>query len=221
MEPDRVAGFSILAVVFCAALVISWKASQAVRPNLAPEPGPPTSEGLAGFPERVDPLATLLLAEGLTERTQLRRIVATSVASDGTVDLRQPRANIRYEFDSAPGEGPEAPRPAGTVRQGHFCGRQTVQVKAEGIAAEADQPRATCRAGVGEPLPEPRCGPRELWALALQRGAPPGGRAVIEYYRSQEGPAWRFNLQPSRTHFTMYGDCEHELTGDAARAVGP
>jgi len=221
MEADRVAGFSIIAVVFCAALVISWKASQAVRPNLAPEPGPPTSEGLAGFPERVDPLATLALAEKLTERTQLRRIVATSVAPDGTVDLRQPRANIRYEFDSAAGEGPEAPRPAGTVRPGHFCGRQTVQVKSEGITAEADQPRATCRSGIGEPLPEPRCGPRELWALALQRGAAPAGRAVIEYYRSQEGPAWRFNLQTSRTHFTMYGDCEHELTGDAARAVGP
>jgi hypothetical protein len=221
MEPDRVAGFSIIAVVFCAALVISWKASQAVRPNLAPEPGPPTSDGLVGFPERVDPLATLPLAEGLTERRQLRRIVATSVASDGTVDLQQPRANIRYEFDSSAGEGPEPPRPAGTVRPGHFCGRQTVQVKPEGIVAEADQPRATCRSGVGEPLPEPRCGPRQLWALALQRGAAANGRAVIEYYRAQEGPAWRFNLQTSRTHFTMYGDCEHELTGDAARAVGP
>jgi hypothetical protein len=221
LERDRVAGFSIIAVVFSASLVISWKASQAVRPNIAPAPGPPTSEGLSGFPEHVDPLAALPLAEGLTARTQLRRIVAISVGSDGTVDLRQARANIRYEFDSAAGEGPEAPRPAGTVRQGHYCGRQSVQVKPEGIAAEPDQPRAVCRPGIGEPLPEPRCGPRQLWALALQRGASADGRAVIEYYRSQEGPAWRFSLSSPRTHFVMYGDCEHELTGDAARSLGP
>jgi hypothetical protein len=157
-------------------------------------------------------------ARALTERHQLRRIVATLVASDGTVDLTRPGANIRYEFDSAPGEGPEPPRPAGTVRATNFCGRQSVQVRAEGIAADPDQSRGVCRAAAGEPLPEPHCGPRQLWGAALERGAPKDGHAVIEYYRAHEGPAWRISIAGS-VHFTLYGDCERELEGDAARAL--
>src|SRR5262245_40501566 len=110
LEPDRVAGFSIIFVSFCAALVVSWKASERVRPNLAAHPAPPTSEGLDGFPQRVDPLAALPLAHALSEREQLRRISLSGVGKDGTVDLTLPHASIRYDFDSAAGEGPDAPR---------------------------------------------------------------------------------------------------------------
>jgi hypothetical protein len=218
-ERDRVAGFSIIFAAFCAALVISWKASKSVQPNVAQVPAPPTTDGLPGYPSKVDPVAVLRRARSLTERDQLRRILATSVASDGTVDLHQPAASIRYEFDSAPGEGPEAPRPPGTVRPNHFCGRQTVQVRATGIVAEPDQPMAPCRPSAGEPLPEPRCTPKQLWALALERGAPPDARAVIEYYRAHGGPAWRFSLAAPAVRFAMYGDCERELEGSAARPL--
>jgi len=221
LEPDRVAGFSIIFAAFCAALVVSWKASEAVRPNVAAVPAPPTTEGLAGFPDRVDPLHALARARALTEREQLRRLTISQVGADGTVDLRQPRANVHYEFDSAAGEGPEAPRPAGTVRPVHYCGRQSIQIRSDGIVAEPDQPKAICRPSAGEPLPAPRCGPRELWSLALQRGAPADGRATVEYYRSHEGPAWRFSLINPRVSFTMYGDCEHELVGDSGRPLGP
>jgi len=182
-------------------------------------PAPPTAEGVAGFPEHVDPLSTLARARSLTEREQLRRITLVGVGSDGTVDLGQPHASIRYEFDSAAGEGPEAPRPAGTVRAVHYCGRQAVQVKSDGIVVEPDQPKAVCRPSSGEALPQPRCGPRELWSLALQRGAVADGRATLEYYRAQEGPAWRFSLANPRVQFTMYGDCEHELHGDSGRPL--
>jgi hypothetical protein len=213
------AGFSIIFIAFSAALIISWKASEAVKPNIARPPAAPTSEGLAGFPGRVDPILTLGVARELSERSQLRRLLAAGVASDGTVDLAHPKGNIRYEFDSAPGEGPEPPRPAGTVRHSRFCGRQSVNVKSEGIYVTPDEPRAACRANAGEPLPEPRCSPAQLWALARQRGAPPEGRAVIEYYRAYDGPAWRFSLPEAQVHFTIFGDCERELTGKAARAV--
>jgi hypothetical protein len=212
------AGFSIIFAAFCAALVISWRASEAVRPNLAAVPAPPSSEGLAGYPAHLDPLAVLVRARSLTERRQLRRLVATQVAADGTVDVQHPGASIRYDFDSAAGEGPEPPRPQGTVRTTAFCGRQSVQVRADGIAAEPDQPRASCRAGSGEPLPEPRCSLRQLWDKAIERGAPKDGHAVIEYYRAHEGPAWRVSIAGS-VHFTLYGDCERELDGDAARAL--
>lgn len=218
---DSVAGFSILFIAFCAALIISWKASEAVRPNVASEPAAPTSEGLGGYPQQVDPLATLSVARGLTERTQLRRIVATGVASDGTVDLGQAHSGIRYDFDSALGEGPEPPRPAGTVRHARFCGRQIVHVKGDGIAAEGDQPRATCRPGLGEPLPEPRCSLQRLWSLARERDPGAAGRAVIEYYRAEEGPAWRFSLPEKQLHFTVLGDCERVLNDKEARSLGP
>ena len=221
VQRDRVAGFSIILVAFCAALVVSWKASEAVKPNVAPEPAPPTGEGLAGYPDRVDPVAALSNAEQLTERDQLRRIVATGVAPDGTVDLQRPDAAIRYEFDSAQGEGPEAPRPPGTVRVMHFCGRQTVQVGRDGIFAEADQPRAACRAHAGAPLPEPRCTTQRLWELARERGAPAEGFATIEYFRAHEGPAWRFSLPAAKVNFTVFGDCERELRGKSARPLLP
>jgi hypothetical protein len=221
MDRERAIGFSILFIAFCAALIVSWKAGEAVRPNVAEPPAPPTSEGLAGFPDRVDPMAALSLAHAMSEREQLRRIVLQGVASDGTVDVRDPQSTIRYELDSAAGEGPEPPRPVGTVRPMHYCGRQSVQVKSDGIAVEPDQPRAMCRPSWGEPLPDPRCGPKQLWQLALKRGAASDVRANIDYYRAQEGPAWRFTLPDRQMHFAMYGDCEHELQGAGARPLGP
>jgi hypothetical protein len=217
---DRLAGFSILGAAFCAALVISWKASDAVKPNLARHPAPPTSEGLTGYPSRVDPVETLALARQIAERDQLRRIIATGVGVDGTIDLEGTHASARYEFDSAMGEGPEPPRAPGTVRQARYCGRQSVQVTRSGIFADPDQPRAPCRPRSGEPLPEPRCTPKQLWARALERRAPSDARATIEYYRAQEGPAWRFSIPSAEISFTLFGDCERELTGKAARAVG-
>jgi hypothetical protein len=221
LQRDRVAGFSIIFVAFAAALVISWKASEAVKPNIAPPPGPPTSEGLAGYPGQVDPVLTLATARDLTQRQQLRRIVISGVAPDGTVDLARPNAAIRYEFDSAQGEGPEAPRAAGTVRAMHYCGRQTVNVKRDGIFADPDQPRAPCRANAGAPLPEPRCNLDRLWTMARERGAPEAGYATIEYFRAQEGPAWRFSLPEGKVTFTLFGDCERELRGKDARPVSP
>lgn len=221
VKRDRVAGFSIIFVAFAAALVISWKASEAVRPNVAPPPEPPTSEGLAGYPRQVDPVLTLAMARALTQRQQLRRIVISGVAPDGTVDLERPNAAIGYEFDSARGEGPEAPRPAGTVRAVHYCGRQTVNVKRDGIFADPDQPRAPCRANAGAPLPEPRCDLERLWAMARERGAQAAGYATIEYFRAIEGPAWRFSLPEGKVTFTVFGDCQRELRGKEARPVSP
>jgi hypothetical protein len=218
---DRIKGFSIILVAFTAALIISWKSSEAVRPRIAATPDPPTVEGLAGYPTSVDPLATLAVARGLTERTQLRRIVAAGVAADGTVDLTNPRSSIRYEFDSARGEGPEAPRPAGTVPRARHCGRQTVHLKKTGIYASVDRPQSACRPRWGAPLPDPRCSLSQLWALAIERNAPADAQATIDYFRAEEGPAWRFSIQGSRVRFTVYGDCETELKGKAARPLAP
>jgi hypothetical protein len=213
-------GFAIIGAAFVSALAISWKSSQSVRPNLAEEPAPPTTEGLKGFPDRIDAIESLALAETLTERRQLRRIWASGVASDGTVDLNAPNASVRYEFDSARGEGPEAPRPLGTVPRGPYCGRQTVNITPQGIFSDPDNPTARCAPDAGDALPEPRCTLQHIWQTAVARGADAKGRAVIEYYRSNAGPAWRFSMAGSSVRFSVYGDCERVLAGSDARSKG-
>ena len=90
-----------------------------------------------------------------------------------------------------------------------------------GIFADPDQPRATCRANAGAPLPEPRCTPERLWAIARERGAPAAGNATLEYFRAHDGPAWRFSLPEAKLNFTMFGDCERELKGKDARPIAP
>jgi hypothetical protein len=217
---DRLVGFAIIGVAFLGALAISWKSSQSVRPSVAEEPGPPTSDGLMGYPDRIDAVQALERAEALTERRQLRRLWASGVASDGTIDLRVPNASVRYEFDSKRGEGPEPPRPPGTVPRGPYCGRQTVNIGPNGIFAEPDNPTARCAPDAGDALPEPRCTLQRIWQTALSRGADREGRATIEYYRANGGPAWRFFMAGSSVRFTVYGDCETLLTGSQARSKG-
>ncbi|MET0409704.1 MAG: hypothetical protein ABW217_00340 [Polyangiaceae bacterium] len=191
-----------------------------MRPEVAEEPAPPTSDGLDGFPDRIDAVQSLEVAEALTERRQLRRLWASGVASDGSIDLRVPNAGVRYEFDSKRGEGPEPPRPPGTVPRGPYCGRQTVNISPKGIFAEPDNPTARCSPDAGDALPEPRCTLQGIWRTAMARGADGKGRATIEYYRAHAGPAWRFSMAGSSVRFSVYGDCETILSGSQSRAKG-
>jgi hypothetical protein len=95
-----------------------------------------------------------------------------------------------------------------------------VNIGPEGIFAEPDNPTARCATDAGDPLPEPRCSLQHIWQMALARGADTHGRATIEYYRANGGPAWRFFMTGSSVRFTVYGDCETLLTGAAARSKG-
>jgi hypothetical protein len=86
--------------------------------------------------------------------------------------------------------------------------------------ADVDQPTTLCSAR-NQPLPDPRCGPKEVWNAARERQIPMDGRAHIDYFRAQAGPAWRFEI-PGTTHrFTLYGDCGRELTGADAMGAMP
>jgi hypothetical protein len=93
-----------------------------------------------------------------------------------------------------------------------------VQLRKEGLVAEADVADYPCAPGHTEPLPEPRCDLARVWAKALQKGAPKEQLARIEYYRSSAGPAWRFELAGGEHRFSVYGDCGREL--DAAESAG-
>jgi len=144
--------------------------------------------------------------------------MAEGVRSDGTVDLSEGPGRVRYSFQSPAGHGPQPPREPGTLARRHYCGKQSVFLRKEGLVAEADQADYPCPPQHFDALAEPRCGPREVWARAKERGAQKDRLARIEYYRARAGPAWRFELPGTPHRFSLYGDCGQEL--DPADALG-
>jgi hypothetical protein len=213
---DRNMGLLIVGAAFVASLGVSfWARTKAT--SGAEAPAPPTTSGVIGYPTKVDPVGSLELARSLSVRPQLRGMTITGARSDGTVDVSKPGTGVRYTFTSGRGEGPQPPRPPGTLPKRQHCGRQVVHVRGDGMAAEHDRPDAACIER-GDPLPTPRCGPKELWAHAVAKGAPADRLATIDYYRVSAGPAWRFDIPGTPHHYVLYGDCGRELAG--AEAVG-
>ena len=217
---DRVWGLLIVGTAFLAALSISWWARGVSTPSEIEAPAPPTTEGVAGFPHKVDAVATLEAARAATKRAELRGISAYGVAADGTVDVSAAGRGINYSFASARGQGPQPPRPPGTLPRHEFCGRQHVRVNGTGLVADPDVPSAPCSPTM-EPLPNPRCGPKQVWQAAVRRGMPADQLANITFFRSTSGPSWRFELPSQRKTLVLYGDCERELTGSEAIDITP
>jgi hypothetical protein len=206
---DRTTGLLVVSVAFVIALLISWWAKQKSQPDSAPPPGPPTTVGIAGYPSAIDPVQALGVARRLTKRTLLRRIVAEGVKSDGTIDVSEGSGRVRYLFQSPPGEGPQPLRERQELLRHPYCGEQTLRLGPGGLVAEPDLSDIGCDPRRGDALPDPRCGPREVWRHAIDKTPHATGLARIEYYRSGAGPAWRFT--GSGQSFSLYGDCVREL----------
>ncbi len=215
---DRVLGLSIVAVAFVLSLALSLWAKSASRPETSAPPGPPRTDGIAGYPSAVSPTQVLPLARTLTRRTLLRGFVAEGVRSDGTVDLSEGPGQVRFSFQSPAGQGPQPAREPGTLPRRDFCGKQNVHLRKEGLVADPDLAEYPCPPTHTDPLPEPRCDLRQIWARALAKGAPRDQLARIEYYRSAAGPGWRFELPGTPHRLTLYGDCAREL--EAAESSG-
>ena len=215
---DRNIGLMIVAVAFLLCLGLSLWAKNKSRPETSSPPGPPRTDGIEGFPSQVDPIQALPLARELTRRTMLRAIVAEGVKSDGKIDLSEGPGRVRYTFQSAQGQGPLPPAAPGTLPRRHFCGKQIVQLRKEGLVADQDAPEYPCPPQHSDPLPDPRCDLKGVWQRALAKGAPRDQLARIEYYRSAAGPAWKFELPGTPHRFTLYGDCGRELS--SSEAVG-
>ena len=216
---DRLRGLVIVGLTFVLCLLISVWAKRRAMPVLALPPGPPSAIGVVGFPSAVDAVKTLPRARELTPRPLLRGIAADTVKSDGTVDVSAPGGRIRYLFQSPAGEGPEPARETGTLARHTYCGRQNVELRKDGITADADDGGAMCAVRPSDPLPEPRCSMADVWAYAITRGVPKERFAHIEYYRASAGPAWRFESAHPRGRFVLYGDCKRELEGADAVAL--
>src|SRR5688500_624882 len=179
---DRTIGLLIVAVAFAGALCISWWAKVQSRPETSDPPGPPTTEGIVGFPEGVDAVKTLPAARKLTKRDLVRGFVGAGVTSGGTVDRSEGAGRVRYSFQSSPGKGPQPAREPGTLPRKHYCGKQNVNLRREGMVADPDVPEYPCSPVHTEHLQDPRCGAREVWRKAIEKGAPRDRMARIEYY---------------------------------------
>lgn len=215
-QRDRLLGLVIVAASFAICLALSIWAKEKSRPETSEPPGPPTIEGIAGYPSTIDAIDTLVAARKLTRRPLLRGISIDGVQTDGTIDVSEGPGRARYTFQSEAGQGAQPEREPGTLPRRVTCGKQDVVLRKEGLVAEPDQADYPCPAGGVEPLPEPQCNARTLWKLARRRKIPNDSRAHIEYFRSKAGPAWRFEILGSPHRFTMYGDCKRELSGAEA-----
>jgi hypothetical protein len=210
----------LVAVAFMVCLALSMWAKEKSRPEISEPPGPPTVQGIVGYPKEVDAVATLTAARALTKRPALRGIVLDGVASDGSLDFTESTTRARYTFQSSAGHGAQPPREPGTLPKRITCGKQNVLVTKQGLVAEPDQADYPCPPGGVEPLPEPQCSPKELWKAARRRKVPRNRPAHIEYFRAKAGPAWRFEIG-TQHRFTLYGDCERELVGPEAHGTVP
>ncbi|MGC4091356.1 MAG: hypothetical protein QM756_26455 [Polyangiaceae bacterium] len=220
-QRDRLHGLAVVGIAFIFSLGISFWAKRVSEPEQSSPPAPPTTSGIVGWPSSVDPIKTLDTARSLTRRVLLRGMVLEGVRSDGSLPISQPGVRVRYAFQSPAGHGPQPPRVPGVVPRRNLCGRQSVHVNDKGIYADPDQLDLPCAPVPVDGLPEPRCSLTDIWQTAIARGVAPTAVARIEYYRSQAGPAWRFELPDGSARFSVYGDCRRELTRAEASGSVP
>jgi hypothetical protein len=220
-QRDKWLGMAIVGVTFLLGIAISLWAKHQSRPETSEPPGPPTTEGIVGWPSHVDVTATLAGARKVTRRNLLRGFTAEGVSSDGKVDLTEGPVRVRYAFQSAAGQGPQPVSEIGPLPQRPLCGKQDVRLRKEGLVADADQPSQPCLPKPPEPLPDPQCTLATIWQRALERGVRSDRLARIEYYRAHAGPAWRFEQAETGVHFVLYGDCRTELRGAATSGRVP
>ena len=220
-QRDKWFGMGIVGVTFLVGIAISLWAKHLSRPETSAPPGPPTVEGIVGWPAHVDVTATLAGARKVTRRNLLRGFTAEGVSSDGTMDLSEGPGRVRFAFQSAAGQGPQPVSEIGPLPQRPLCGRQDVVLRREGLVADPDQPSFSCIPKPPDPLPDPQCSLRTIWQRALERGIRSDRLARIEYFRAHGGPAWRFEQAETGQRFVLYGDCRRELKGAAAAGRVP
>ncbi len=209
---DKMRGLVIIGVTFVLCILGSLWAKKLAEPEQAEPPRPPTTEGIVGWPNRVEPVATLSAARQLTRRDVLRGFVAEHVRANGTIDFKQTGAQVRYSFQSNPGEGPQPPRASGTLPRHSFCGRQNVVIGRYGIVADPDLASFPCSAKIKDPLPPPRCNLKQVWDFMIEKERVPKKRpARIEYYQAKAGPAFRFTLPGTKHRASISGDCKRRL----------
>lgn len=217
---DKLLGLAIIILAFGGCMLLSLWGLQYAQPTQAAEPAPPTKEGLSGFPKKVKPLELIAQATALSERENFRGFVANRVYHDGTIDLSNKKASIRFSFQSARGRGHQPPRPPATLPDRRFCGVQSVMVKKNGMGAREDDADRSCPSKEVTNLPFPKCTLKDVWKLAVKKKIKKKGTAKIEYFESLSGPAYRFK-QGKRSFVMSAKHCGKTIKGSGARGSVP
>jgi hypothetical protein len=226
---DRFSGLVILVGAMACCLALSLWAREVARPESQLKASPATLRGIVGWPHAVDALGTLDAARRSSRPRELRQIILDGVKSDGTIDVVTGPGELTYLFHNGirkpapkvpdagtPAEKPKKSDKADKVLQ---CPRQVVRVRRDGLDPQSELKQNRCPDSDYEPLPIPACGPRELWARALELGASIRQLAHMEYYRSKAGPAWKMSFSGNRFHVALTSDCRRDLTPAEAVAV--
>jgi hypothetical protein len=209
---DRLSGLGVLigAMAFC--LGLSFWAKDVPRPERDPRGARIGVRGISGWPHAVDAIGTLEAARNSSRPRELREIVLEGVKSDGTIDVVTGPGSLDYVFHN----GLRDPQPkkadgAHAAETRPTCPRQVVRVRSDGIDPQSEMKDNRCPLGAAEPLPNPVCGPRELWVHAIAIGASIRQLAHMQYYRSKAGPAWKLSLSGGKFEMIMSHDCKREL----------
>jgi hypothetical protein len=216
---DRFAGLLVLVAAMAACVCLSFWAKERARPESVLRASPATLRGIVGWPHAVDALGTLEAARRSSRPRDLRQIVLDGVKSDGTIDIVTGPGALTYLFHNGARKPkllklPEtgaAGSPPVVVEKPPQCPRQVIRIREDGIDPQAELKDHRCPAVMSEPLPNPVCGPREIWSKALAKGASIRQLAHMEYYLSKAGPAWKMTLPGGRFQLALSGDCQREL----------
>ena len=86
-QRDRLHGLAVVGIAFLTSLGISFWAKRVSEPEQGKPPAPPTTTGIVGWPNAVDPIKTLSVARSLTRRVLLRGMVIEGARSDAAGDV--------------------------------------------------------------------------------------------------------------------------------------
>jgi hypothetical protein len=173
--------------------------------------------GVVGWPQRVDPLATLEGARRFSQGHDLRAMTFEGVKFDGTIDVSKSTGSAKYVFQGRPTSSTRHSN-RGNATGATSCPKQVVKLRHAGLSADPLRADARCEPE-GLRLPTPPCGPKEIWARALEQGAPKDGLARIDYQPSLEGPSWSFALPDRRFRMRLSGDCKRVLSPKEVKSL--
>ncbi len=214
---DKWIGALIIALASLLSLAVAHWARSTVDDRKVNPTAKQLAARLPGWPHAVDPLRVLGDVRAASRLDGIRAISAAGVRPDGTVDLRR-TGYIRYTFQGTPrAKAASRATSPGSGASDLVCPRESVYVSKDGLIRRTQGVVRRCGAGAERTLPEPGCSLAELWDAAQKEGLRAEGVAEIEYFRSSEGPRWRFRPSSEPRALLLSADCRSVATPSPSR----